>query len=448
MCGAADYPPRPRDRLRPMAAQSWQTAAMRVLRRILGLLAAAAVLALVLAAVAAALAWESAPRVSGMPVARAQPLLQLRELARRNDPRRARPGQFYVVHASPAELELLVGHAAAALGGAAQARLGDGSLVIDASLPLRRAAPIGWANLRIVFGDGATLPDIESIAIGRLALPGWAARPLVELIARVVDPGGGDAPPLRSLARGVRLTPDRVQLVYEWRADVPQRLFARLLPPEQQARLQVYHVRLAQALAAAPRAANVSALLQPLFALAAMRSAEGGDALAENRAALLTLALYATGRPLARALPQARGWPRLPWRPVVLRGRIDHAQHYLLSAAIAAGAGGALADVLGLAKEVSDAHDGSGFSFDDMAMNRAGTWLGEHAVSSPRALQARLAAGVGDAEIAPAVADLPGFLPDAVFVARFGGIGAPAYQRMMDEIESRVAALPLWAQLR
>ncbi len=421
---------------------------MRVVRRLLGLLAAAAVLALGLAAVALALAWESAPRIRGVPVSRAQPLLQLRELARRNDPRRARPGQLYVVHASPAELELLVGHAAAALGGAAQARLGDGRLTVDASLPLRALPGGGWANLHVAFADGATLPDIESLAVGRLVLPSWAARPLVELLARVVDPGGGDNPPLRSLARGVRLTPERAQLVYEWRADVPQRLFARLMPPEQQQRLQAYHARLAQALRATPRAASVAALLQPMFALATARSADGGDALAENRAALLTLALYATGRPLVRALPQARSWPRLPWRPVVLRDRIDHAQHYLVSAAIAAGAGGSLADVLGLAKEVGDARDGSGFSFDDMAMNRAGTRLGEHAVSAPHALQSRLAAGVGDADIAPSVADLPGFLPEAVFVERFGGIGAPAYVRMMAEIESRVAALPLWGPLR
>ena len=38
---------------------------MRVVRRLLGLLAAAAVLALGLAAVALALAWESAPRIRG-----------------------------------------------------------------------------------------------------------------------------------------------------------------------------------------------------------------------------------------------------------------------------------------------------------------------------------------------------------------------------------------------
>ena len=190
---------------------------------------------------------------------------------------------------------------------------------------------------------------------------------------------------------------------------------------------------------------RVAALLRPMFALAQARAAEGHDAAEENRAALLTLALYVTGRPLSRSMPQARGWPRLPWRSVVLGDRIDFAQHFLVSAAIAARAGGALADVLGLAKEVSDAHDGSGFSFNDMAVNRAGVRLGELAVDAAAHAQRRLAAGVRDADLIPDVSDLPEFLPEAVFVERFGGVGAPGYERMLADIDSRVAALPLWA---
>ena len=38
---------------------------------------------------------------------------------------------------------------------------------------------------------------------------------------------------------------------------------------------------------------------------------------------------------------------------------------------------GALAQAIGLAKEVADARAGSGFSFNDMAANLAGTRFGE-----------------------------------------------------------------------
>ena len=44
----------------------------------------------------------------------------------------------------------------------------------------------------------------------------------------------------------------------------------------------------------------------------------------------------------------------------------------------------------------------------------------------------------------PDVRDLPEFMPEAEFKRRFGGIGAPAYTKMMAEIEARVAARPLY----
>lgn len=425
---------------------------MQLLRRAFWVLAAVAA-ALLLAAVAVLwTAWEPSPRVTGLPSATAQPLLQLRQqarlLLRQHDPRRAEPGRVYVLNATPRELELLVGHAAAVVGGAADVTLDTGALRLRTSLPLPWRPPGGWFNLDLTLGDGTSLPELRAVSVGGLSIPVWLARPLVGLVMDRLDPGTADTPPLRTLLKGVQWRAERVQVVYEWRDDVRQRLFARVMPPEQQARLKAYHLRLADSLRDTRGAVPVASLLPPMFALAQSRAADGHDAAEENRAVLLTLALYVTGRPLSRSMPQARAWPRMPWRPVVLGDRIDFAQHYLVSAAIAARAGGALADVLGLAKEVSDAHDGSGFSFNDMAVNRAGVRLGELAVDEAADAQHRLAAGVRDADLIPEVSDLPEFLPEAAFVERFGGIGAPAYERMVADIESRVAALPLWAEGR
>lgn len=44
----------------------------------------------------------------------------------------------------------------------------------------------------------------------------------------------------------------------------------------------------------------------------------------------------------------------------------------------------------------------------------------------------------------PAWVDLPQFMPEAEFVRRYGGVGAPRYQAMMAEIERRVGALRLF----
>jgi hypothetical protein len=184
-------------------------------------------------------------------------------------------------------------------------------------------------------------------------------------------------------------------------------------------------------------------LLGALFDLARERTDSGAEPAAENRAALLTLTLFASGRSLEAALPAAHEWPRPPPLRLTLAGREDFALHFLISAAIAADGTSPLSRAVGVWKEVADARDGSGFSFDDVAADRAGTRFGELARRRPRELQERLASGVDDAALMPPWSDLPGSLAEAEFRRRFGDVGAPAYQHLIAEIDRRIAALPL-----
>ena len=117
--------------------------------------------------------------------------------------------------------------------------------------------------------------------------------------------------------------------------------------------------------------------------------------------------------------------------------------HFLVSAVLAAEGGGRLADAIGLYKEISDSRGGSGFSFNDIAADRAGTRFGQIAANDPKRLQAELSKGVTDEDFMPGVADLPEFLSEAEFKATYGGVGAPAYERMKADIERRVASRPL-----
>ena len=59
-----------------------------------------------------------------------------------------------------------------------------------------------------------------------------------------------------------------------------------------------------------------------------------------------------------------------------LQARPAGPRHLLISAARAAEGGGPLSDAIGVYKEVSDSRGGSGFSFNDLAADRAGTRLG------------------------------------------------------------------------
>jgi hypothetical protein len=199
---------------------------------------------------------------------------------------------------------------------------------------------------------------------------------------------------------------------------------------------------------------SVVQVLQPVFALAARHSPDAASALQENRAALVALAFLAASQPLApllgsatpasqAAAPATAQAPRLP--ELRLRGRPDFPQHLLISAALAVEGGGPLADAIGLYQEVADARHGSGFSFNDIAADRAGTRLGLLARRDPLAFQARLARGLDEADLMPDVSDLPEYLSVREFQRRYGGVGTPAYQAMLRDIEARLDRLPLLA---
>ncbi len=170
------------------------------------------------------------------------------------------------------------------------------------------------------------------------------------------------------------------------------------------------------------------------------------DPVTENRAAILVLTFYVDGRSLADVVPEARSWPRAPGRAVTLNERGDFAKHFMISAALSANTGGPFADAVGIYKEVADSRGGSGFSFDDIAADRAGSRLGELAEGrdSARRLQMRLGVPLRERILMPATNDLPESMPEPEFKRRFGGVGAPAYARIMADIETRIAALPLY----
>jgi hypothetical protein len=194
-----------------------------------------------------------------------------------------------------------------------------------------------------------------------------------------------------------------------------------------------------------PQQVSLRVLLEPLLRLAAERPA--ADAVAENRAALLVLAFHVNGRGLTAVVPQARAWPRPVPRNVTLGGRHDFAQHFTVSAALAAHADSPLADAIGIYKEVEDARDGSGFSFADLAADRAGSVFGSQATRSAaaaRTLQQRVLAGVVEADFMPDTDGLPERMHQPEFARRFGGVGEPAYRKMEQEVERRVGRLALY----
>jgi hypothetical protein len=417
-------------------------------RTLLVLLAAAVMLPAALVAAALAAALQREPRVVVAQEVSADDVARAMLLLRTHDPRRAMPGVVSTALVLPRDVEVLITHGARRwVRAASQLTLERGAATLVVSTPAPQHPLLGafggWLNLELRLLETGGLPAIDHVRVGGLPLPAW----LVEHATRQTARRLGLAAELQlagEVLRRVRFNPQNLLVTYAWQHDSARRLLAGLVPPDELQRLRAYADLLAQVAQRQPQwELPMVELLPPLFALAAERTRAGADAAAENRAALAVLTLFANNRHLGSVVPAARSWPRARPLRLTLAGRPDFPLHFLISAALATESTGVLSQAIGLYKEVTDARSGSGFSFNDMAANRAGTRFGERLVREPALMQQRLAAAVPEADLIHPVADLPEFMPEAEFVRRFGGVGAPRYEALMADIERRVAALPV-----
>ncbi|WP_018410186.1 hypothetical protein [Methyloversatilis thermotolerans] len=314
------------------------------------------------------------------------------------------------------------------------------------------AHPLGgsfWLNGELEMVSRAGMLDMDRLSIGTLDLPRAAADALISAIGPALLARTGltlDPLALAEARKAVRI--ERGQMLIDHsRGRIAARDGLRMLfPPGEVERVAAYYAELHGAVIALSnaRARRQDTLLVPMQKLFALAVKRGGDLRNEQRSALLVLALHVTGRSPASLFPEAESWLPVPPRPLTLRGREDMAQHLVGSALIAAHAGTAWADTIGLSKEVRDARSGSGFSFTDLMADRAGTRLGER-IAAGDARVARVLAQLSDAgQLLPELDGLAEFMPEAEFRRRFGGVGTPAYQAVMTDIDARIGALEIY----
>lgn len=191
---------------------------------------------------------------------------------------------------------------------------------------------------------------------------------------------------------------------------------------------------------------SLAELMQPLFMAAYHRSNEN-NIIDQNRAVILALSSYVNREELSAYLPIKLSTDK--HYPAFLYKRIDMAKHFVASAALAASGAISLAHMLGQEKEISDSESGSGFSFIDLAGDRAGLKFGQTAtasVKSARRLQKIMCKIQDYRAFMPEVRDLPERMNHEEFKQRYGSIYSPTYQNMLKVIDDRIAALPIYHQ--
>ena len=426
----------------------------RLLRWTAALLALGLAVSLALAAWAVALALQPAAGAPSAPwpaEVRPEHIERAVTLFLQHDPRGMPPGSRDSLQIAPADADLALNYFARRFAHTStRLTLGDGTARLQAvaRLPANRLSD--HLEAEIVLREEAGQPRITQLRIGHLEVPVWLADVAHGAgLAWLRDSSAGAARALDSLQQ-LELRPDGLAIAYVWRGKLPGAGGLGLWSAAEQARIDAYTAVLVQA-ADAPGAGGATLPLQvlvaPVFQAAAQRSAaEGTSAVAENRAALVALAQFVNAEAMAALFTGAAPLAATT-RSITLNGRVDTAQHFTVSAALAATAGAPVADAVGLYKELHDAQGGSGFSFNDLAADRAGTRLADRATAgedAARRQQQALAVAAPAPVLLPVVDDLPENMQLAEFTRRFGGIDAPAALRLRADIERRLGALPVY----
>lgn len=375
-------------------------------------------------------------------------LAGIKSLFQKHDPRRQTPDMLHSIRLDEAELNRLLNYAVElprVSGIAAELTPGLATLSATLTVPTN---PFGrYLN---VTAEVAETPDgirIQSLQLGSLPLPGALANWIARRVHQRLLQDQTYAAMTDAFSR-VDFGENQATLDYRWNPVLLTRLERKsvelLIAPEDQARMLAYAEQLNTLLKPYPRGSTVPLvrIVAPLFS---QPLPDGSDVAAENRAALTALAAYLGGVSLPRLLQgDSRSIYRAPPVLLSLLGRRDFAEHFTISAALSINGGSQLANAIGLFKEEEDAVKGSGFSFTDLAADRAGVRLGDRATdNAAMRVRQQLAAAQNDANLVPDFRDLPEFMPQAEFDRRFGPVGSARYQRVIEHIDARLDAHPL-----
>jgi len=404
---------------------------------------AGTVLLLVLAAGGLILAsLDNQPLVSRSATIAPQSVAQARWLLLTNDPRRLRSGDSRRTAIPAALIDDGVNYLATRF------LHGRGALVLaeqtaEIRLTLRASFFPGerYLNLSATLQQTAGEPRISAAKIGALPLP--AAFVEFALASGVRLAGYEHEWNLaRHAVTELKFEPEhqRVIVGYVWESALLERARSVAVSRDDLARMRSAQEMLAAMLDhQAP-----GSKMELVTILGPMLDVSGSDQRENRRAAIFILAAYQSEKNIVSLIPEAANWPRLRPVKLTLHGRGDSAQHFVVSAGLAAWAGEPIADAIGLYKELDDARHGSGFSFADLAADRAGTRFGELINKNDAKLQLLTQGKLNDRDLAPTLDDLPESLNEREFRRQYSNTGSPTYQHLANEIERRLAAMPLY----
>ena len=325
--------------------------------------------------------------------------------------------------------------------------------------------PFGkYLNVRFGVSPSTSGLHLNHLSVGSLHFSGDTALDVGESLLNTL---AGDAlgSHLRGSVKSITVEGDMTTIVYRPIPDLKQRVslfknrvkevrdeFALVANPEA---VQVYYAQLCKLGEDGHKASAISLgyYLAEAYSLAAKRTRFGGDPVEENRSALMALAIYAgstrfesfVGKVRTDELAHCDGYSR----NTKLAQRKDLRLHFIYSAALKVLGDSGISFAIGEFKEMMDSgRGGSGFSFVDLAADRAGIRFAEVALDANTGgatrLQSMALSLVDESTFFPGIDALPEGISQAEFDSRYGGVEGPLYSQYVKEVDSRLMQVPLY----
>ncbi len=324
--------------------------------------------------------------------------------------------------------------------------------------------PFGsYINLTTTIDPSTNGLEVNNVSIGSMEISGALAVSVAEMLLNNLLSGEAMGTKLINAIESIQVNHSELHIVYHPVAGLRQAMketkgkakqirddLALLGDPEV---IKLYYQTLCRFHEKVGGFGDVSLgyYLSSVFSFAEKRSRAGGMPVEENRAALLALAIFlgsANFDSVVGAIDERtfRNCPKVD-NPIVLANRDDLRLHFIFSAALKVISDSGLSFAIGEFKELLDSRQGgSGFSFVDLAADRAGIRFAEVALDETGALRIQRMASEFTEELIffPSIVALPEGVSQQVFEQR-GGIEGDYYKEYLATINTRINGLALYA---
>ncbi|MBO1254739.1 hypothetical protein J3L16_03440 [Alteromonas sp. 5E99-2] len=312
-----------------------------------------------------------------------------------------------------------------------------------------------FINLQIIIAAGEGL-TINKLKVGHISYSGWFAKFVAKHSINLYTKSNLATELLNSVEK---ITLDENAIQFKLKA--VDKVFAELMlidteePSERDKELQKYTALFLSELNNFHtnntfEQLSLNNYINFVFKLAEENS--NNNAVLVNEAAILSLAIFAGDSRLSQLFKNLSFDPEnansFKNRPT-LADRTDLAQHFIISAALHVISRKNIALAIGEFKELMDrAPSGTGYSFLDLAADRAGVAFAEQATNNLKSavILKRLSSGVSEDAYLPKLNRLSEGLHKQAFVDKYTQVDSAEYKKDVNLIKARIRTLSLYAE--